>query len=63
MLEKKDVREGDKLSWEGSCGTKTGFVVKEEDGMTVYTTDAHSFKLEDIISSPSLKKTGTIKIK
>ena len=63
MLKAEQFNEGDRIRWNGSGGPVTGYVVIEDDEKRVYMHGGKSFRLADLLGSPSLEVMGKVRIK
>lgn len=63
MVELGDLHEGDKLVWNTVNGTARGFVVKENDDVSIYLSDGGIFRAADIVTkNNNVKIVGRVNI-
>lgn len=63
MVELGDLHEGDKLVWNTVNGTARGFVVKEDDDVSIYLPGGGAFRAADIVTkNNNVKIVGRVNI-
>lgn len=58
-----EVKEGDVLEWNAVNGPKRGYAVMTGGDIAVFVDDEHSFALDDLIRTPSLRVVGKVRIR